>query len=60
MNKAGWLGPLSSRLSANGVLGVCRIAHDPAKVEDQVQFLARTLETRTLKPDGMATACKAV
>ena len=25
------------------VLGVCRIARDPAKVEDQVRFLAWTL-----------------
>ena len=33
-------------------------ARDPAKVEDQVQFLARTL--LTLEPDGKATACKAV
>jgi hypothetical protein len=27
-------------------------ACDPAKVEDQVQFLARTFTTRTLQPDG--------
>ena len=35
-------------------------AYDPAKVEDQVQFLARTLTTTTLKPDGKATGCNPV
>ena len=42
------------------VLGVWRIARDSAKVEDQVRFLARTLEHSALEPDGKATACKAV
>ena len=42
------------------VLGVLRIARDPAKVEDQVRLLARTLTTAALEPDGTATACKAV
>ena len=41
------------------VLGVCRIARNLAKVEDQVQFLARTLKQLTLEPDGTAAACKA-
>jgi hypothetical protein len=35
-------------------------AYDPAKVEDQVQFLARTFTTLTLKPDGQATGCNPV
>jgi hypothetical protein len=35
-------------------------AYDPAKVEDQVQFLARTLRYKTLEPDGQATGCKPV
>ena len=42
------------------VLGVLRIARDPAKVEDQVRLLARTLNDLALEPDGTATACKAV
>ena len=42
------------------VLGVLRIARDPAKVEDQVRLLARTLNDMALEPDGKATACKAV
>ena len=42
------------------VLGVLRIARDPAKVEDQVRLLARTLNDVALEPDGKATACKAV
>lgn len=33
----------------NSVLGVCRIARDFAKVEDQVQFLARTLWARAAR-----------
>ena len=37
-----------------------RIARDPAKVEDQVRFLARTLDDKALEPDGTAAACKAV
>jgi hypothetical protein len=39
------------------VLGVCRIARDSAKVEDQVRFLARILKSLTLEPDGTATGC---
>ena len=35
-------------------------AYDPAKVEDQVQFLARTFATTTLEPDGQATGCNPV
>ena len=42
------------------VLGVLRIARDPAKVEDQVRLLARTLKDLALEPDGKAAACKAV
>jgi hypothetical protein len=42
------------------VLGVLRIARDSAKVEDQVQFPARTLINMAPEPDGTATACKAV
>ena len=42
------------------VLGVLRIARDPAKVEDQVRLLARTLNDLALEPDGKAAACKAV
>ena len=42
------------------VLGVLRIARDPAKVEDQVRLLARTLMESALEPDGTAAACKAV
>ena len=42
------------------VLGVLRIARDPAKVEDQVRLLARTLNDVVLEPDGKAAACKAV
>ena len=34
-------------------------ARDPAKVEDQVQLLARTLDNVALEPDGTAAACKA-
>jgi hypothetical protein len=34
-------------------------ARNPAKVEDQVQFLARAFFV-TLKPNGEAAACKAV
>ena len=41
------------------VLGVLRIARDPAKVEAQVRFLARTLDDLALEPDGKAAACKA-
>ena len=41
------------------VLGVLRIARDPAKVEDQVRLLARTLNDVALEPDGKAAACKA-
>ena len=41
------------------VLGVCRIARDSAKVEDQVRLLARTLN-KTLEPDGPATGCNPV
>ncbi len=37
-----------------------RIARDPAKVEDQVRLLARTLIDVALEPDGKAAACKAV
>ena len=36
-----------------------RIARDPAKVEDQVRLLARTLNDLALEPDGKAAACKA-
>ena len=52
---------LDSGLSAPAihVLGVCRIARDSAKVEDQVRFLARTLD-KTLEPDGTATGCNPV
>jgi hypothetical protein len=35
-------------------------AYDPAKVEDQVQFLARTFTATTLEPDGQATGCNPV
>ena len=35
-------------------------ARDPAKVEDQVRRLARTLMELALEPDGTAAACKAV
>jgi hypothetical protein len=35
-------------------------ARDPAKVVDQVRFLARTMDFVTLKPNGQATACRAV
>ena len=35
-------------------------AYDPAKVEDQVQFLARTFTITTLEPDGQATGCNPV
>ena len=38
--------------------GCAGFARDPAKVEDQVRFLARTLNL-TLEPDGEAAACKA-
>jgi len=38
------------------VLGVLRIARDPAKVEDQVRLLARTLDNLALEPDGTAAA----
>ena len=41
------------------VLGVLRIARDPAKVEDQVRLLARTLTDVALEPDGKVAACKA-
>ena len=41
------------------VLGVWGIARDPAKVEDQVRLLARTLNDVALEPDGKAAACKA-
>lgn len=34
------------------------MAHDPAKVEDQVRLLTRIL--RTLEPDGQATGCNPV
>ena len=34
-------------------------ARDPAKVEDQVRLLARTLNDLALEPDGKAAACKA-
>ena len=34
-------------------------ARDPAKVEDQVRLLARTLNDVALEPDGKAAACKA-
>src|SRR5262249_40831077 len=33
------------------VSGVCRIASDPAKVVDQVRFLAETLGNRTQRPE---------
>ena len=36
------------------------LAYDPAKVEDQVRFLARTLVRTTLEPDGLATGCNPV
>ena len=42
------------------VLGVCRIARDFAEGEDQVRFLAGTLEEKTLEPDGAATGCNPV
>jgi hypothetical protein len=36
-------------------------AYDPAKVVDQVQFLARTFPSLlTLEPDGQATGCNPV
>ena len=35
-------------------------ARDSAKVEDQVQFLARTSLSLTLEPDGQATGCNPV
>jgi hypothetical protein len=43
------------------VLGVWWIARDPAKVEDQVRILMRTLSATcvTSEPDGKAAACKA-
>ena len=34
-------------------------ARDPAKVEDQVRLLARTLDDLALEPDGEVAACKA-
>jgi hypothetical protein len=37
---------------------VWRIAHDPAKVGDQVRLLTRIL--KTLEPDGEATGCNPV
>lgn len=50
---------------AGEVLGVWRIAHDPAKVGDQVRFLARAWRVgphagrrATLHPDGRAAGCK--
>jgi hypothetical protein len=49
----------ASSLKPSRPRGVPDFACDPAKVEDQVRFLARTLEM-TLEPDGAATVCKAV
>jgi hypothetical protein len=40
--------------------GVVELARDPAKVEAQVRFLARTFGKTALEPDGKATACKVV
>ena len=55
--------PPTERLRSVAALALssecCGFARDSAKVEDQVRFLARTLEL-TLEPDGTATACKAV
>ena len=43
------------------VLGVCRMARDPAKVEGWVRFPARTFPLcLTLEPDGQATGCNPV
>lgn len=44
----------ATRFSSSGCAG---LAFNPAKVEVQVRFLARTL--MTLEPDGTAAACKA-
>ena len=35
-------------------------ARDFAEVVDQVRFLARTLDHKTLEPDGEATGCNPV
>jgi hypothetical protein len=51
-----FLGGALERMSS----GCAGSARDPAKVVDQVQFLARTLNNVALEPDGTATACKAV
>ncbi len=48
----GWRRHLSSECDG--------FAYDSAKVEDQVQFLARTLRSTTLEPDGQATGCNPV
>src|SRR5438105_312817 len=40
------------------IVGVWWIAHDPAKVGDQVRLLTRILAT--LEPDGQATGCNPV
>ena len=52
-------GSIPRRGTGENVLGVLRIARDPAKVEDQVRLLARTLNNVALEPDGTAAACKA-
>ncbi len=50
-------GSIPRRGTETNVLGVLRIARDPAKVEDQVRLLARTLNIVALEPDGKAAAC---
>ena len=45
----------AARFTSSGCAGWAR---NPAKVEVQVRFLARTL-VKTLEPDGTAAACKA-
>ena len=50
---------LGGVLNRNTSLECGGFARDPAKVEDQVRLLARTLDDLALEPDGKAAACKA-
>ena len=50
---------LGGALKRNTSLECGGFARDPAKVEDQVRLLARTLDDLALEPDGKAAACKA-
>src|SRR5208282_1170908 len=58
-------GSIPRRGAGENVLGVLRIARDPAKVATtlrvvpEVRLLARTLKDLALEPDGSAAACKA-